>query len=206
MNYLAHLLLAGEDGPFLVGNLMGDFVRGRPEGLDLPGDVVAGIRLHRHIDVESDRHPAGLRARDVFHGRARRVAGIATDVVFDHMLARHWLRFARTPLPTFAAHCYATLYRHRATLPPRLDALLPRMAGDDWLTAYADPATPARALAAMGRRFRQPDRLREAAAQLRGHDVELEAAFLDLFPALMEEATAWRRRHRVGPPGAEGLH
>lgn len=49
MNYLAHLYLAPDDDESLLGNLMGDFVKGPLDGRFSPG-IAAGIRLHRHID------------------------------------------------------------------------------------------------------------------------------------------------------------
>jgi len=52
MNYLAHLLLAGENPEHRLGGLMADFVRGRIETLSqhYPEGVVQGIIDHRGID------------------------------------------------------------------------------------------------------------------------------------------------------------
>ena len=61
MNYLAHMVVghwAGLDEKGVLGNFMGDAVKGR----DVEGmwgvDVGRGIRLHRAIDDVSDRHEA----------------------------------------------------------------------------------------------------------------------------------------------------
>ena len=56
MNYLGHLCLSDDSPECIVGNLLGDFVKGRPEGRFPPG-VVRGIRLHRAIDGFTDGHP-----------------------------------------------------------------------------------------------------------------------------------------------------
>jgi acyl carrier protein phosphodiesterase len=55
VNFLAHLYLAAPTDELLVGNLMGDFVKGRPESLvgKFPDEVILGIRQHRAIDVSS---------------------------------------------------------------------------------------------------------------------------------------------------------
>ncbi|HGV2951774.1 ACP phosphodiesterase, partial [Escherichia coli] len=50
MNFLAHLHLAHLAESSLSGNLLADFVRGNPEE-SFPPDVVAGIHMHRRIDV-----------------------------------------------------------------------------------------------------------------------------------------------------------
>ena len=47
MNYLAHLYLGRRSDLFMVGNLLGDFVRGRVEESGFEGEVAEGIRLHR---------------------------------------------------------------------------------------------------------------------------------------------------------------
>ncbi|MGA2151478.1 MAG: DUF479 domain-containing protein, partial [Geobacteraceae bacterium] len=49
MNFLAHLYLSGDDPELLVGNLLGDFVKGRLSG-NFPDGIERGIELHRRID------------------------------------------------------------------------------------------------------------------------------------------------------------
>ncbi|EFD2361312.1 ACP phosphodiesterase, partial [Escherichia coli] len=56
MNFLAHLHLAHLAESSLSGNLLADFVRGNPEE-SFPPDVVAGIHMHRRIDVLTDNLP-----------------------------------------------------------------------------------------------------------------------------------------------------
>lgn len=69
MNYLAHLHLGGPAPQQLLGSLYGDFVKGSLEGR-FPPALEAAIRLHRHIDSYTDRHPLVLAA-----WRAFRVSG-----------------------------------------------------------------------------------------------------------------------------------
>ena len=66
MNHLAHALLAGDDEGLRLGGLMGDFVHGQPDPA-LPERVIAGIRLHRAIDVYTDSHPEVAQARARWH-------------------------------------------------------------------------------------------------------------------------------------------
>ena len=91
MNYLAHLLL-GDRGPqWLVGSLMADFVKGRLPDTMEPA-LRHGIVLHRRIDAGTDTHPLVVECRGLFPAERRRYAGILTDIVFDHVLARGWER------------------------------------------------------------------------------------------------------------------
>ena len=66
MNYLVHFLLAGDDDELRLGNVLGDFVKGRVERFEHRGlteRLRTGIQLHRTIDAFSDRHPAVLRSK-----------------------------------------------------------------------------------------------------------------------------------------------
>ena len=83
MNFLAHLHLAHLAESSLSGNLLADFVRGNPEE-SFPPDVVAGIHMHRRIDVLTDNLPEVREAREWFRSETRRVAPITLDVMWDH--------------------------------------------------------------------------------------------------------------------------
>ena len=49
----------------LLGNLLADFVRGNPAA-DYQPDVVAGIMMHRRVDVLTDSLPQVKASRDYF--------------------------------------------------------------------------------------------------------------------------------------------
>lgn len=82
MNFLAHLHLAMLANSSLLGNLLADFVRGNPAA-DYQPDVVAGIMMHRRVDVLTDSLPQVKASRDYFSAPYRRVAPITLDVVWD---------------------------------------------------------------------------------------------------------------------------
>ena len=91
MNYLAHMVVghwAGLDEKGVLGNFMGDAVKGR----DVEGmwgvDVGRGIRLHRAIDDVSDRHEASREARKLLRETCGKWSGVVWDVLVDHVLAR----------------------------------------------------------------------------------------------------------------------
>jgi acyl carrier protein phosphodiesterase len=194
MNYLAHLHLANDDGAFLVGNLMGDFVRGQVARLALPEPMRAGIRLHRRIDTLTDRHPATVSARRRLR-RHRRMAGVLVDIAFDHFLARHWSRYSSERLERFTARSYAVLTAHACWLPPRLNRMLPRMAAEDWLGRYRHPTTLKRVVAGLSRRASRPELLHGGAEEMLEHYDGLEADFHALFPDLEAAARQWRNSH-----------
>lgn len=196
VNYLAHLYLAGRDDEYIAGALLGDFVKGRLENMDLPPGVVEGIRLHRAIDTYTDAHPVVLRSRARLTER-RRVSGIIVDLVYDHFLAARWQEFANEPLPAFCRRSYDCLLARIDEFPPTLRRILPHMASHDWLGSYAELDNVALALERIGSRLRQPDTLLGVQADLERHYRGLERDFLEFFPDLIAHVThsepfAWR--------------
>ncbi|WP_158773712.1 ACP phosphodiesterase [Cobetia sp. L2A1] len=87
MNFLGHarLSLAGNDD-FLFGNLIADGVRGSDLS-DWSSEIEAGIRFHRRCDAVIDSHPETRWLLTQVPPASRRVAGIALDMMWDHLLA-----------------------------------------------------------------------------------------------------------------------
>ena len=119
MNYLAHLLLAGDEEADQVGGLLGDFVRG-PLPCGLPPDLAAGVALHRQVDSFTDAHPLFLRSRERVSAGRRRVSGIMVDLFYDHFLACHWARYCSLPLTRFTRLMYDRVAAREPHLPERL--------------------------------------------------------------------------------------
>ncbi len=124
----------------LLGNLLADFVRGNPAA-DYQPEVVAGIMMHRRVDVLTDSLPQVKASRDYFSAPYRRVAPITLDVVWDHFLARHWQQLepsrdlhqftqeARSQIRTFsAAHAAALSEPERLPVAGTLAGALRRIA------------------------------------------------------------------------------
>jgi acyl carrier protein phosphodiesterase len=188
MNYLAHVYLSRHSPESLIGGLLGDFVKGR--ALDrYPPAVRGGIFLHRAIDRYTDAHEVVEVSRSRVSRERRRFAGIMVDVFYDHFLARHWRTWCATPLEDFTQQVYATLTPHRASFPERLQRVLPRMAGDDWLSAYREPWAVDAALNGIARRFKRFPRARVltgGARELEQQYSHFEADFLAFFPELID--------------------
>lgn len=100
MNYLAHLHIACSTKSSFVGNFLGDFVKGNPDGQFSQG-IVQGIRLHRFVDSYTDQHPIVKSLKPLFSGELRRFAPIALDMFWDHCLAKYWDQFHYDSLTSF---------------------------------------------------------------------------------------------------------
>lgn len=192
MNYLAHVFLSHDTPAAIVGAMLGDFVKGRASER-WGAEVNAAIQLHRAIDRYTDRHPAVKACRALISPARRRFAGIMTDVFFDHFLARDWARYHPRPLREFTQTIYQVLLSQREAFPPRFQRVLPAMARDDWLAAYADVSVVNTALNGISRRFRYPDRalaLRDSGVELERNYTALAAHFGEFFPQLRAFAGA----------------
>ncbi|MEX1082417.1 MAG: ACP phosphodiesterase [Halofilum sp. (in: g-proteobacteria)] len=199
MNFLAHLCLADGSPDSIAGNLLGDFVKGNPDGRFAPA-VVRGIRLHRAVDTFTDGHPVVRRAIGRIAPVRRRYAGIAIDMAFDHFLARAWQADDAHGFAATRQHAYAVLLARRDGLPERLQAILPSLTGNDWLGAYARFDGIAGALERMSGRLTRANALGETGQDVAQAYDALEQDFLDFWPTCRAfAATEHRRLARLLP-------
>lgn len=193
MNHLAHLLLADGSPESIIGNFLGDFAKGRPEGR-FPPAVVRGIRLHRRLDVFTDSHPAMLSAVEQLPRARRRYAGIAIDMALDHILARDWHARDATGFTAFRRHVYAVLQAQNHLLTPRARRIVPALAGDDWLLAYAQWRGINQALNGMSRRLSRPSPLAMMSDDLAAAWPAIEAGLHTFWPQVRVYAAVEQRR------------
>jgi acyl carrier protein phosphodiesterase len=185
MNHLAHAWLAGDDDGLLIGSLLGDFWRGRPDPAWHPM-LAAGVRLHRRVDSFTDAHPAVVEARALFAAPFRRYAGILLDVWFDHLLAVDFADRCGMPLRDFADRVYTVLRGADAGLPPSFRLFAARAAQFDLLVAYADREQLDGVLARLSERLSRENPIAHALPVLESLHGPLARAFdalwLDLAP------------------------
>jgi acyl carrier protein phosphodiesterase len=185
MNFLAHLVLSGNTPEFLVGNLMGDFVKGRLEGCFPPG-IEQGIVLHRQIDSFAGQNKHFRRSKQRLGQQFGHYRGVLVDLFYDHFLAAHWDDYADVPLSLFLSGAWKVLSRHREILPDRLQRIMPLMF-DEWLPSYREIRGIAAVLGRMSRfRIRRANRLAGGAEELNRHYEELYTDFREFFPELIE--------------------
>lgn len=194
MNHLAHLVLAGEDEGHRLGALLGDHVKGRLALADWPDRWAEGIRLHRYIDGQCDRHPAvtGFLASQT--GPWRRYGGIILDILFDTMLTRHWARFGPLPLPQFAERVDELFGRHRERLPQRLQQFSLWARQRSLWQRYDDPVLLAEIFQRLAWRHGRSSPLERGLELLDRHDEKIETTFLELFVDLQADVERWRAR------------
>lgn len=190
MNFLAHLHLAHLANSSLPGNLLADFVRGNPAD-HYSADVVAGIHMHRRIDVLTDNLPEVKQARQWFRPETRRVAPITLDVMWDHFLSRHWAQISpQVQLSEFVRYAHAQVNVILPDAPPRFVDLNDYLWSERWMERYQEMDFIQRVLNGMASRRPKLDALRDSWQDLDQHYAALEQLFWQFYPRMMAQAKA----------------
>ena len=175
----------------MVGNFIGDFVKGRNvrERFDLP--IAIGIELHREIDFYTDQHPIVTQSKNRLRPKYRHYSGVIVDVFYDHFLARNWNDHHIDLLPDFADKAYATLTDHVSVSPDDVKLMLPYMVKGNWLVNYSRLEGIHRALTGMSRRTPFESKMDEATSDLNNYYQEFENEFNRFFPELKTMCQQW---------------
>lgn len=190
MNYLAHFHLAYGSSDLIIGALLGDFVKGPLKGLRHQG-IENGIRLHRKIDVFTDRHEIIRQCHQHFQPDFRRYAGIMTDVAFDHFLSKHWNDFHPQSMEDFSAEVFSAL-RADSNLPDGAQRMAEVLEYHKVFQHYQHWKTVDSALSNIGQRFKADNPMANAAAELHKHYSILEDTFLDFYQDLQKHVKTQR--------------
>ncbi len=183
MNYLVHLYLSDADPLCRLGNLMGDFVKGRLDQYDYPDELLLGLRQHRAVDTLSMQDAAVRRSKVRLDDCFGHTKGILIDIFYDHFLSRNWENWAHGSLRAFAADGYKLLKRHRDLLPNAFRPVARRLIRYDWLTAYREPKTIQFVLERMATRLSRPNLLARGHQELTRCGRAMEADCRDFLAA-----------------------
>lgn len=136
MNHVAHCLLSYADADLLLGNFIGDFVKGNAwQGFE--PRIQQGILLHRSIDAYTDQHPAIRESVARLRPYGGRYTAPVTDILYDHLLCLEWNRvMPEVPYDEFAAWVYNSLDQRAGLMPPALQRRWPQMREGRFLNGY----------------------------------------------------------------------
>ena len=185
MNYLAHLFLSEGTPESLIGNLLGDFVKGSIENI-YSKEIIKGIYLHRKIDSFTDSHPIFRSSKKLISINRRRFSGIMIDVFYDHFLAKNWSDYSSISLGDFTSYVYQVLQDNQSILPERLRAILPNMIGFDWLSSYQHISAINRAINGLSYRIKRKNNLFGGVEELFSNYQQLQVDFYHFFPELID--------------------
>lgn len=175
MNILFHMHLSGDNPELLVGNFMGDFVKG-PLGDDYHKHIRQGLVLHRKIDSFSQKDINFQTSRLRLSPHIRFYRGVLVDLFYDHFLAKQWDSRSDTPFPEYLSWARNIIEGYMAIMPTQLQEFVP-IIFNELLPSYKSIAGTEAALKRMSRRARQPNPLAEGGAELTRHYEGLETDF-----------------------------
>lgn len=182
MNFLAHLYLSGDRSGVMVGNFIGDFVKGRQVKSRFDEDVATGIELHRAIDEFTDGHPVVARSKLRLRPKFRHYSPVVADMFYDHFLAANWRDYCSVALPEYANSVYDLLKSYHEILPEGVRYMLPYMIKGNWLVSYAKPEGIHRALSGMATRTPYESGMEKAGKVLEAHYSDFRQEFMEFFP------------------------
>jgi acyl carrier protein phosphodiesterase len=183
MNFLAHLYLSQSNKNILIGNFIADAVKGKKHQ-HYPKEIQAGILLHRAIDHYTDNHPVVKKSMHRLHPRYRHYDGVIIDILYDHFLAKNWLKYSQIPLSIYAEHVYLFLQKNTALFPQRAQNILPYMIEGNWLVSYASIEGIQKVLTGMNKRTKGISQMDLAVEDLKLNYNKFEADFTTFFEDL----------------------
>jgi len=184
MNYLAHIFLSGTDDEIMLGNFMGDYVKGRAYTM-YPPAIRKGLLLHRRIDSYTDRHKIVHQSMGYFAPKYRKYAGIIIDILYDHFLILNWDKFSAVSMDDFKKHVFAVLKSNYPILPERVQFFVPSFIKKDWIEVYSSIDGLINVFIRMSMRTTLPDHSEFAREVMRKYYVQLESEFLTYFPDII---------------------
>lgn len=187
MNFLAHLLLSGNREGIVMGNFVGDFVKGlltQEKTTNWNPEYVTGLRLHRYIDSFTDTHPVVREARKKIAEKHGRLSGIIVDIYFDYFLAKFFTDFCNETLWEYAHRMYGLIEENEYLIPEQMIPMAKAMIRQDWLNSYASLEGIDLTFSRMSRRAGFMIPIRNAVDELRLNELFYQEKFELFFPEL----------------------
>jgi len=185
MNFLAHTYLSGCSEEIIVGNFMGDYVKGR-NYLHLPEKVRKGIMIHRDIDSYTDSHSITRQSRLRLVEKYHKYSGVIVDIFYDHFLASLWDDYCSIPLEEYISNAYGLLKRNYKTLPTGIKVWFPTFLENNWMLAYRTVEGIELVLDRMSANTSLPDHTIFAVEKLKGEYDGFQDDFQRFFPQIID--------------------
>ena len=163
------MLLSGDDDQLLVGNFIGDFVKGPLQGRFQPR-VRQGVTLHRKIDSFADHNEHFRRSRLCLSGDYGRYRAVMVDMFYDYYLVNSWGTWSHEPFADYLARTRKVVEEHHHELPPEMHRMVP-IIFEELLPSYGTIEGIGSALSRLSNRITRPNPLSGAEVELlRQHD------------------------------------
>ena len=178
MNYLAHTFLSFGQEYLLIGNFITDFINAKQARV-LHDQYKEGVELHRKIDRFTDSHDmfsSGRRRLAKHHGK---YAPVVLDILYDHLLAKNWKRYATQSIEEHAEQTYSYFEKHADVFVENNFIHLPKMINHNFLESYV-----------------HEDKVRYVLQQM-DKRAKFESDFTSAMDHLLEEYTAYENEFNL---------
>lgn len=200
MNYLAHLYLSGEDENLIIGNFIGDYVKGN-KYLQFPAEIQNGILMHRNIDTFTDLHKNFREAKKLLRPEFGLYSGIVIDLFYDHFLAKNWSYYSLLSLREFSKKAHSVLLKNFSLLPSRVQSFLPILIRKRRLESYASVSGIEKSLEIMSKYTSLPSKSIEAIMIMSANNDFFETNFRDFMLDLINYVEK-KFQSEINRPGA----
>lgn len=180
MNFLAHIYLSGNTEGVIIGNFIGDAIKGNRYN-NYTEDIKQGILLHRKIDSFTDKHEIVGKSKRKLRNHYGKHAGVVIDIFYDHFLVKNWQNYSNENLNDFIQNAYKILMAHNNILPNEVLRYLPYMILNDWLGSYKHIDSIKMVLNGMSRRTSLPNKTNFAIETLEKNYYEFDSEFNTFF-------------------------
>jgi acyl carrier protein phosphodiesterase len=188
MNTLCHLVIGHPDPDVMLGQFLGDFVKGPVSDTPYSQRVRQGIQAHRRIDASGDRHSFTRFAKSTLPERHRRFAGVVLDVYSDHLLLNAWEDLVEAPLQSTLDCFYGCLEELPENAPASASRTAGVMVSYRLLEATGDPRNLSEILRRIGTRLRRPPPFQEVLERFQEQEEGFQKRFSDYFRDMQREA------------------
>lgn len=153
MNYLGHAFLTPQITDLLIGNFLGDHVKGKMKD-KFPEYIQDGIKLHRFIDTYTDSHKIVRSHCNIMEPKLGHLSGVAMDMIYDNVLVTNWSHFSDQPVEAFIQATYEEIQCYSEYFPAKFELMFSYMRRDNWLLEYGNEAGMLKALNGLSNRIK----------------------------------------------------
>ncbi len=184
MNYLAHTFLSFGQEFLLIGNFITDFINAKQARV-LDDKFKKGVALHRKIDSFTDTHQmfsSGRKRLTKYHGK---YSPVVLDILYDHLLAKNWDRYAQKTLSEHAKQTYGIFEKHAEVFVENNFIHLPKMINHNFLESYSEEGKVRYVLSQMDKRTKFESDFASAMDHLLEDYQAYENEFNQFFPDIV---------------------
>lgn len=136
MNYIAHSVFSLDDDKELIGNIFGDFFKGKIENIEIEDSVKKGIILHRRLDELSDSSIYHKNITKLLKPAYARYSSVIVDIIFDHFLAKNFEEFIDVKFDEYILELEKRIDKNKKDVPIEANFLFDHIVNDNFLYRY----------------------------------------------------------------------